>query len=116
MAAMEAIHQQEELWKQVFLVWTTEGELELLSEYRWSFSNLDRVAYYMGRQSTSSLLQSVLVMGDGWKLTDIPASFAAQLLRFGDGWKLTDIPAVIAVVSPFPPSDKIGIALYTNGV
>ncbi|CAH1448248.1 unnamed protein product [Lactuca virosa] len=100
MAAMEPIHQ--ELWKQVFLVWTTEGELELLSEYRWSFSNLE------GAFKEGGVLHG--------KTVYLFTSTEPQLLRFGDvQWKLTHIPAVIAVVSPFPPSDKIGIASIQMG-
>nr|KAJ0194813.1 hypothetical protein LSAT_V11C700348320 [Lactuca sativa] len=84
MAAMEAIHQQEELWKQVFHVWTTEGAFK----------------------------EGGVLYG---KTVYLFTSTESQLLRFGDEWKLIHIPAVIAVVSPFPPSDKIGIASIQMG-
>ncbi|KAL7592367.1 hypothetical protein Lser_V15G32022 [Lactuca serriola] len=89
MATIEAIHQQEELWKQVFHVWTTEGELELLYEYKWSFSNLE-----------GAFKEGGVLYG---KTVYLFTSTKPQLLRFGDEWKLIHIPAVIAVVSPFPP-------------
>ncbi|KVH92233.1 hypothetical protein Ccrd_005745 [Cynara cardunculus var. scolymus] len=57
----------EDLWKQVFPVGTEWDQLDLLSEYKWNFSNLEGQS------------------------------------------KVTCIPVVVAVVSPFPPSDKIGI-------
>ncbi|CAH1421712.1 unnamed protein product [Lactuca virosa] len=75
----------EDLWKQAFPVGTEWHQLDLLSEYKWNFSNLEK---YMQ--------QSHLTRED-------------TILSFHDQPKGICIPVVVAVVSPFPPSDKIGI-------
>ncbi|KAI3767735.1 hypothetical protein L2E82_18108 [Cichorium intybus] len=85
----------EDLWKQVFPVGTEWDQLDLLSEYKWNFSNLE-----------DAFEEGGVLHG---KKVYLFSCTEPQLLFFGGQSKVTCIPVVVAVVSPFPPSDKIGI-------
>ncbi|KAF7130307.1 hypothetical protein RHSIM_Rhsim10G0101500 [Rhododendron simsii] len=87
----------EDLWKQVFLVGTEWNQLDQVYHYKWKFSNLEN-AFEEGRELYG---QKVYLFG----------CTEPQLVLFNDEVKVTCIPVVVAVVSPFPPSDKIGIIL-----
>ncbi|CAI9282270.1 unnamed protein product [Lactuca saligna] len=80
----------EDLWKQVFPVGTEWELLDLLSEYKWNFSNLED-AFEEG---------GVL---HGKKV------YLFSCTESGGKSRVILIPTVVAVVSPFPPSDKIGV-------
>ncbi|KAL7604629.1 hypothetical protein Lser_V15G19363 [Lactuca serriola] len=80
----------EDLWKQVFPVGTEWELLDLLSEYKWNFSNLED-AFEEG---------GVL---HGKKV------YLFSCTELGGKSGVILIPTVVAVVSPFPPSDKIGV-------
>ncbi|KAK9678684.1 hypothetical protein RND81_11G227300 [Saponaria officinalis] len=85
----------EDLWKQVFPVGTEWDQLHLVYRYNWDFTNLEN-AFEEG--------------GDlhGKKVYLFGCS-EPQMVPVNGEMKLTLVPAVVAVVSPFPPSDKIGI-------
>lgn len=85
----------EDLWKQVFPVGTEWDQLDLLSEYKWNFSNLE-----------DAFEEGGVLHG---KKVYLFSCTEPQLLFFHGQSKVTCIPVVVAVVSPFPPSDKIGI-------
>lgn len=85
----------EDLWKQVFPVGTEWDQLDLLSEYKWNFSNLE-----------DAFDEGGVLHG---KKVYLFSCTEPQLLFFQGQSKVTCIPVVVAVVSPFPPSDKIGI-------
>ncbi|XP_057501593.1 protein HEAT INTOLERANT 4-like isoform X2 [Actinidia eriantha] len=82
----------EDLWQQVFPVGTEWDQLDLVYQYKWNFSNLEN-AFEEGGELHG---QKVYLFG-------------SQLVFFKGEGKVTCIPVVVAVVSPFPPSDKIGI-------
>ncbi|CAA2978576.1 Hypothetical predicted protein [Olea europaea subsp. europaea] len=85
----------EDLWKQVFPVGTEWDQLDMVYQYNWNFSNLED-AFEEG-----GLLYNQKVYFFGCT--------EPQLVSFQGQGKVTMIPVVVAVVSPFPPSDKIGI-------
>ncbi|XP_058187774.1 protein HEAT INTOLERANT 4-like [Rhododendron vialii] len=85
----------EDLWKQVFPVGTEWDQLDQVYQYKWNFSNLEN-AFEEGGELYG---QKVYLFG----------STEPQLVFFKNEGKVTCIPVVVAVVSPFPPSDKIGI-------
>ncbi|XP_071710965.1 protein HEAT INTOLERANT 4-like [Rutidosis leptorrhynchoides] len=85
----------EDLWKQVFPVGTEWDQLDLLSEYKWNFSNLE-----------DAFEEGGVLHGQKVYLFSCTEP---QLLFFNGQSKVTCIPVVVAIVSPFPPSDKIGI-------
>ncbi|KAG5534051.1 hypothetical protein RHGRI_022260 [Rhododendron griersonianum] len=85
----------EDLWKQVFPVGTEWDQLDQVYQYKWNFSNLEN-AFEEGGELYG---QKVYLFG----------STEPQLVFFKDEGKVTCIPVVVAVVSPFPPSNKIGI-------
>ncbi|KAG5534052.1 hypothetical protein RHGRI_022260 [Rhododendron griersonianum] len=89
----------EDLWKQVllnifFFSWQWD-QLDQVYQYKWNFSNLEN-AFEEGGELYG---QKVYLFG----------STEPQLVFFKDEGKVTCIPVVVAVVSPFPPSNKIGI-------
>ncbi|GFY80300.1 hypothetical protein Acr_01g0001090 [Actinidia rufa] len=86
---------QEDLWQQVFPVGTEWDQLDLVYQYKWNFSNLEN-AFEEGGELHG---QNVYLFG----------CTEPQLVFFKGEGKVTCIPVVVAVVSPFPPSDKIGI-------
>ncbi|KAH9622359.1 hypothetical protein KSS87_007204 [Heliosperma pusillum] len=85
----------EDLWKQVFPVGTEWDQLHLVYHHNWNFTNLEN-AFEEG--------------GDlhGKKVYLFGCS-EPQMVPVNGEMRLTLVPAVVAVVSPFPPSDKIGI-------
>ncbi|KAK3002390.1 hypothetical protein RJ639_021226 [Escallonia herrerae] len=86
---------QEDLWQQVFPVGTEWDQLDQVYQYKWNFSNLEN-AFEEGGELYG---KKVYLFG----------CTEPQLVFFKDQAKITCIPVVVAVVSPFPPSDKIGI-------
>lgn len=85
----------EDLWKETFPVGTEWDQLDALYQYKWNFSNLEN-AFEEGGKLYG---QKVYLFG----------CTEPQLVPFKGENIVICIPAVVAVVSPFPPSDKIGI-------
>ncbi|KAI5669971.1 hypothetical protein M9H77_19824 [Catharanthus roseus] len=85
----------EDLWKQTFPVGTEWEQLDLVYQYNWSFRNLED-AFEEGGELYG---KRVYLFG----------CTEPQFLSFKDEQKVIVIPVVVAVVSPFPPSDKLGI-------
>ncbi|XAR73307.1 hypothetical protein NMG60_11007228 [Bertholletia excelsa] len=85
----------EDLWQQVFPVGTEWDQLDQVYQYKWNFSNLEN-AFEEGGELYG---KKVYLFG----------CTEPQLVSFKGESKVTCIPVVVAVVSPFPPSDKIGI-------
>nr|DAD21830.1 TPA_asm: hypothetical protein HUJ06_023293 [Nelumbo nucifera] len=85
----------EDLWQAAFPVGTEWDQLDLLNQYKWEFSNLEN-AFEEG--------------GDLYeKKVYLFGATEPQMVFFKGEGKVVCIPTVVAVVSPFPPSDKIGI-------
>ncbi|GKE74164.1 heat intolerant 4-like protein, partial [Tanacetum coccineum] len=80
----------EDLWKHAYPVATELDRLDRLYEYNWNFSNLEEAFDEGGVLHGEKVYLFVC--------TEAPIERADIL-----------IPTVIAVVSPFPPSDKIGL-------
>ncbi|GJZ82277.1 heat intolerant 4-like protein [Tanacetum coccineum] len=80
----------EDLWKHAYPVGTELDRLDRLYEYNWNFSNLEEAFDEGGVLHGEKVYLFVC--------TEAPIERADIL-----------IPTVIAVVSPFPPSDKIGL-------
>ncbi|KAK9272711.1 hypothetical protein L1049_003088 [Liquidambar formosana] len=85
----------EDLWRQTFPVGTEWDQLDTLYQYKWNFSNLEN-AFEEGGKLYG---QKAYLFG----------CTEPQLVPFRGENKVICIPVVVAVVSPFPPSDKIGI-------
>ncbi|CAJ1974587.1 unnamed protein product [Sphenostylis stenocarpa] len=85
----------EDLWRETFPVGTEWDQLDSVYQYKWNFSNLEN-AFEEGGVLHGS---KVYLFG----------CTEPQLVWFKDESKVVCIPVVVAVVSPFPPSDKIGI-------
>ncbi|KAL3818870.1 hypothetical protein ACJIZ3_004775 [Penstemon smallii] len=85
----------EDLWQQVFPVGTEWDQLDTVYQYKWNFSNLED-AFEEGGELYN---KTVYLFG----------CTEPQLVSFKGQGRVTMIPVVVAVVSPFPPSDKIGI-------
>ncbi|KAK4411610.1 protein HEAT INTOLERANT 4 [Sesamum angolense] len=85
----------EDLWQQVFPVGTEWDQLDMVYQYKWNFSNLED-AFEEGGELYH-------------KKVYLFCCTEPQLVSFQGQGKVTMIPVVVAVVSPFPPSDKIGI-------
>lgn len=85
----------EDLWKEVFPVGTEWDQLHLVYQYNWNFTNLEN-AFEEGGELYG---KKVYLFG----------CTEPQMVPFKDEMKITHVPVVVAVVSPFPPSDKIGI-------
>ncbi|KAJ7956898.1 ATP/GTP binding protein [Quillaja saponaria] len=85
----------EDLWKMTFPVGTEWDQLDMVYEYKWDFSNLENAFEEGG------------VLHD--KKVYLFGCTEPQLVPFKGENRLVCIPVVVAVVSPFPPSDKIGI-------
>ncbi|KAK1432389.1 hypothetical protein QVD17_09285 [Tagetes erecta] len=90
----------EDLWKQAFPVGTEWDQIDLLSKYNWNFSNLEKA---FEKDGVLHNLQGKSVF--------LFSSTEPQLVSFKGESKVTYIPVVVAVVSPFAPSDKIA---YTS--
>ncbi|XP_071712077.1 protein HEAT INTOLERANT 4-like [Rutidosis leptorrhynchoides] len=92
----ESIHEQrefEDLWKQIFSVGTEWEHIDSLYTHNWNFTNLEK-AFEQG-----GLLHDKKVYLFG----------STEFQQDDEKEKLTCIPIIVAVVSPIPPSDKIGI-------
>ncbi|KAL8168301.1 hypothetical protein V2J09_009800 [Rumex salicifolius] len=85
----------EDLWKEVFPVGTEWDQLDSVYQYNWKFTNLED-AFEEGGELHG---KRVYLFG----------CTEPQMVPFKDGQKIICIPVVVAVASPFPPSDKIGI-------
>ncbi|VVB13903.1 unnamed protein product [Arabis nemorensis] len=85
----------EGLWKAAFPVGTEWDQLDSLYEFKWDFRNLEEALEEGGKLYG----KKVFLFG----------SAEPQLVPIKDINKIVHVPAVVAVESPFPPSDKIGI-------
>ncbi|KAL3584061.1 hypothetical protein D5086_015122 [Populus alba] len=85
----------EDLWKQIFPVGTEWDQLDKVYGFNWNFSNLE-----------NAFEEGGVLHG---KTVYLFGCTEPQLVPFKDENILIYIPAVVAVVSPFPPSNKIGI-------
>ncbi|KAJ4965447.1 hypothetical protein NE237_017296 [Protea cynaroides] len=85
----------EDLWKAVFPVGTEWDQLDSVYQFNWDFSNLENAFEEGG------------VLHE--KKVYLFSCTEPQLVSFKGESKVICIPVIVAVVSPFPPSDKIGI-------
>nr|KJB49121.1 hypothetical protein B456_008G102000 [Gossypium raimondii] len=85
----------EDLWKAAFPVGTEWDQLDSVYQFNWNFSNLEEAFEEGGRLYG----KKVYLFG----------CTEPQLVPYKGENKVICIPVVVAVVSPFPPSDKIGI-------
>ncbi|MQM20239.1 hypothetical protein Taro_053256 [Colocasia esculenta] len=85
----------EDLWQAAFPVGTEWHNLDALKEVDWKFTNLED-AFEEGGELHG---KKVYLFG----------CTEPQLLVINNEQKVACIPVVVAVVSPFPPSDKVGI-------
>ncbi|KAL5555873.1 hypothetical protein UlMin_038109 [Ulmus minor] len=85
----------EDLWKAAFPVGTEWDQLDALYEFNWDFSNLEK-AFEEGGKLYG---KKVYLFG----------CTEPQLVSVKGENKVVCIPVVVAIDSPFPPSDKIGI-------
>ncbi|XP_056858329.1 protein HEAT INTOLERANT 4-like, partial [Raphanus sativus] len=86
----------EGLWKAAFPVGTEWDQLDALYEFNWDFKHLEEALEEEGG----------LLFG---KKVFLFGCTEPQLVPFKGANKILHVPAVVAVESPFPPSDKIGI-------
>ncbi|CAL1408982.1 unnamed protein product [Linum trigynum] len=85
----------EDLWKAVFPVGTEWDQLDGLYKYNWDFSNLEE-AFEEGGALHG---KKVYLFG----------CTEPQLVPYQGQNHVMNVPAIVAIVSPFPPSDKMGI-------
>ncbi|TKY60345.1 hypothetical protein E2542_SST17443 [Spatholobus suberectus] len=85
----------EDLWKETFPVGTEWDQLDSVYQFKWDFSNLE-----------NAFEEGGVLYG---KKVYLFGCTEPQLVMFKGESKVVCIPVVVAVVSPFPPSDKIGI-------
>ncbi|XP_020600226.1 uncharacterized protein LOC110039485 [Phalaenopsis equestris] len=85
----------EDLWLAAFPVGTEWDNMDKLREINWKFSNLEN-AFEEGGELFE---KKVYLFG----------CTEAQMLNVNGVDKVTLIPVVVAVVSPVPPSDQIGV-------
>ncbi|KAE7998173.1 hypothetical protein FH972_002744 [Carpinus fangiana] len=85
----------EDLWKAAFPVGTEWDQLDAVYQFKWNFSNLEDAFEEGGKLHG----KKVYLFG----------CTEPQLVSFKGESKIICIPVVVAVVSPFPPSDKIGV-------
>jgi len=83
------------LWKEAFPVGTEWDQYDKVYEIDWDFTNLEKEFSEGGKLHG----QRVYLFG----------CTEPQLVHFAENSRVIHIPAVVAVTSPFPPSDKIGI-------
>ncbi|KAG2309952.1 hypothetical protein Bca52824_021509 [Brassica carinata] len=84
----------EGLWKAAFPVGTEWDQLDALYEFNWDFKHLEEAL-----EEEDGLLYGKKVF----------LLVVQNLVPFKGVNKILHVPAVVAVESPFPPSDKIGI-------
>ncbi|KAG9451184.1 hypothetical protein H6P81_011149 [Aristolochia fimbriata] len=92
---LEEKRNMEDLWQAAFPVGTEWDQMDAVYEIKWDFTNLEN-AFEEG-----GLLHD--------KKVYIFGCTEPQMVFTEGGGKVICIPAVVAVVSPFPPSDKIGV-------
>ncbi|KAG0468299.1 hypothetical protein HPP92_017627 [Vanilla planifolia] len=85
----------EDLWEAAFPVGTEWDNMDKIREINWKFSNLEDALEEGGELHG----KKVYLFG----------CTEAQMLNVNGVDKVTLIPVVVAVVSPIPPSDKIGV-------
>lgn len=85
----------EDLWLETFPVGTEWDQLDAVYQIKWNFSNLE-----------NAFEEGGLLYG---KKVYLFGCTEPQLVMHQGENKVVCIPVVVAVVSPFPPSDKIGI-------
>ncbi|XP_057991140.1 protein HEAT INTOLERANT 4-like isoform X2 [Hevea brasiliensis] len=85
----------EDLWKEAFPVGTEWDQLDSVYQFNWNFSNLE-----------DAFEEGGILHG---KKVYLFGCTEPQLVPYKDEQKVICIPAVVAIMSPFPPSDKIGI-------
>ncbi|KAI4325892.1 hypothetical protein MLD38_031256 [Melastoma candidum] len=85
----------EDLWMAAFPVGTEWDQMDTLYQIKWNFSNLEEAFEEGG-----------VLYG---RRAYLFGCTEPQLVSYRGESKIIYIPAVVAVVSPFPPSDKIGI-------
>ncbi|XP_061372616.1 protein HEAT INTOLERANT 4-like [Gastrolobium bilobum] len=85
----------EDLWIETFPVGTEWDQLDSVYQYNWNFSNLE-----------NAFEEGGVLHG---KKVYLFGCTEPQLVSFKDESKVACVPVVVAVVSPLPPSDKIGI-------
>lgn len=85
----------EDLWQAAFPVGTEWDNMDKLRDINWDFSNLEK-AFEEGGELYG---KTVYMFG----------CTEPQLLEVNGEQKVTLIPIVVVVVSPIPPSDKIGV-------
>eukprot|EP00252_Welwitschia_mirabilis_P011070 TRINITY_DN24894_c0_g5_i1.p1 TRINITY_DN24894_c0_g5~~TRINITY_DN24894_c0_g5_i1.p1 ORF type:complete len:360 (+),score=88.05 TRINITY_DN24894_c0_g5_i1:155-1234(+) len=85
----------EDLWKAAFPVGTEWDQMDSVYKYKWDFSNLEK-AFEEGGELYG---KQVYLFG----------CTEPQLVSIDGQGKVVCIPVVVAVTSPFPPSNKIGI-------
>ncbi|XP_043693148.1 protein HEAT INTOLERANT 4-like [Telopea speciosissima] len=85
----------EDLWQAAFPVGTEWDQLDSLNKFKWNFSNLE-----------NAFEEGGVLHG---KKVYVFSCTEPQLVAYKDENKIICIPVVVAVVSPFPPSDMIGI-------
>ncbi|KAG6537320.1 hypothetical protein ZIOFF_002407 [Zingiber officinale] len=85
----------EDLWQAAFPVGTEWDNMDKLREINWCFSNLES-AFEEGGELHG---KTVYIFG----------STEAQMLNVNGQEKVVLVPIVVAVDSPIPPSDKIGV-------
>uniref|UniRef100_A0A7I4AVM0 Uncharacterized protein n=1 Tax=Physcomitrium patens TaxID=3218 RepID=A0A7I4AVM0_PHYPA len=83
------------LWKEAFPVGTEWDQYDKVYEIDWDFTNLENEFEEGGKLHG----KRVYLFG----------CTEPQLVHFPENSRVIHIPAVVAVTSPFPPSDKIGI-------
>ncbi|XP_052117848.1 protein HEAT INTOLERANT 4-like [Arachis duranensis] len=85
----------QDFWREVFLVGTEWDQLDSVYQYKWNFSNLE-----------NAFEEGGVLHG---KKVYLFGCTEPQQVCFKDVEKVILVPIIVAVVSPFPPSDKIGI-------
>lgn len=85
----------EDLWQETFPVGTEWEQMDLLYQYKWNFTNLEN-AFEEGGVLHG---EKVYLFG----------CTEPQFVPYKGENRVVYIPVVVAVLSPFPPSDKIGI-------
>ncbi|KAL0752001.1 hypothetical protein Bca101_034004 [Brassica carinata] len=102
----------EGLWKAAFPVGTEWDKLDAVYEFNWDFKNLEEALEEGGLLHG----KKVFVFGCTEHLFIASGSFevlkalpGCALVPYKGANKIVLVPAVVAVESPFPPSDKIGV-------
>ncbi|CAE6069152.1 unnamed protein product [Arabidopsis arenosa] len=85
----------QDLWKAVFPVGIKWKLLDALYEHNWDFKDLEE-----------ALEEGGILYG---KNVYVFVNAEPQLVLYKDVKKVIPVPTVVAIESPFPPSDKIGI-------